>query len=64
LKRYLIQHDRSGTLDLIVEGGVLSVERYRSSKRERMTLNQFEQSLEGRALAAKLKQALARAASY
>jgi len=63
LKRYLIHHDRSTTLDLIEEDGVLSVERYRRGKRERMTINQFEISREGRAHAEKLKQVLARASS-
>jgi hypothetical protein len=63
LKRYLIHHGRSLTLDLIDEDGVLSVERYRSGKRERMTINEFELSPEGRALAGKLTMAMARARS-
>lgn len=61
MKRYLIQHDRRVTLDLVDEEGTLTVERFQSGKRERLTVDQFERSNEGRSLASKLREALARA---
>lgn len=61
MKRYLIHHDRSVTWDLIEENGQFSVERYHAGKRERLTIDQFERSSEGKAWIAKMRSMLARA---
>ena len=47
MRRYLIEHRRTQTLDLIDEDGKLAIERYRSGVRDRIPLAEFRRSAEG-----------------